>query len=122
MQRPCGTDPGTGFLLVGRPGRADAYSLVNAGTGRCADVLGLGDGDGVAVVQWECHDGDNQTFTLRPVAGVDGYLQIVAEHSGKCLDVAGISRDEGAPIEQYECHDAAAEAESGNQSWRLSEG
>ena len=122
VQRACGTDPATGFLLVAKPGRTDAFSLVDAGTGRCADVLGGSDADGVAVVQWICHGGDNQVFELRELPGSDGYVQIVAEHSGKCLDVAGQSRDEGAPIQQSECRDAATEAGYGDQSWKLTPG
>jgi hypothetical protein len=122
VQRTCGTDPATGFHLVAKPGRSDAFSLIDAGTGKCADVFGGADGDGVAVVQWPCHGGDNQVFELRELPGSDGYVQIVAEHSGKCLDVAGQSRDEGAPIQQFECRDAATEAGYGNQSWRLTPG
>jgi hypothetical protein len=124
LQRACGVDAATGFHLVLREGRSDAYALVDAATGKCADVYGAADDDGVAVVQWDCHYGDNQTFELRPVTGdrsSGGWVQIVAEHSGKCLDVANASRDEGAPIQQWECHDAASEAENGNQSWKLSD-
>ncbi|HYT10352.1 MAG TPA: RICIN domain-containing protein, partial [Mycobacteriales bacterium] len=122
VQRTCGTDPAAGFHLVAAGGRADAYALVDAGTGRCADVLGGGEGDSVPVVQWECHGADNQTFELRPVPGLDGYVQIVADHSGKCVDVTGASKDEGAPIQQYACHDPATEARMGNQAWRLTPG
>jgi hypothetical protein len=122
VQRTCGTDPATGFHLVAKPGRTDAFSLVDAGTGRCADVLGGSAADGVAVVQWTCHGGDNQVFELRELPGSAGFVQIVAEHSGKCLDVAGQSRDEGAPIQQFECRDAVTEAGYGNQSWKLTPG
>jgi Ricin-type beta-trefoil lectin domain-like len=123
VQRPCGVDRATAFRLVLREGRSDAYALVDTATGKCVDVAGAAGGDGAPVVQWDCHYGDNQTFELRPVTGVDGaggWVQIVAGHSGKCLDVANVSRDEGAPIQQWECHDAAGEAATGNQSWKLS--
>jgi hypothetical protein len=85
-------------------------------------VFGGSDADGVPVVQWTCHGGDNQVFELRQLAGSDGYVQVVAEHSGKCLDVVGQSRDEGAPIQQFECRDEATEAGYGNQSWKLTPG
>ncbi|HEX6756082.1 MAG TPA: RICIN domain-containing protein [Mycobacteriales bacterium] len=119
VQRPCGAGPDTGFHLLLKPGRTDAYSLVDARTGKCVDVLGANTGDGVPVVQWECTGGDNQTFELRPLPDGSGWAQVVAGHSGKCLDVAGVSRDENAPIQQYECHDAASEAQTGNQSFKL---
>jgi Na+-transporting methylmalonyl-CoA/oxaloacetate decarboxylase gamma subunit len=124
VQRTCGTDFGTGFLLVGadQPG---TYELVNAGTSRCVDVLNASMDDGAPVAQWDCNGGPNQTFQLRPLAdttGADtGYVQIVAAHSGKCLDVTNASADENAPIQQATCRDPVAEIDpaAGNQSWRF---
>jgi hypothetical protein len=126
VQRACGTDFGTGFLLVGaaQPG---LYELVNAGASRCADVLGASVDNGAPVVQWDCNGGPNETFQLRPLldaTGADsGYVQIVAAHSGKCLDVAGGATNEGAPVQQWDCQDptlALDPAAGGNQSWRFS--
>jgi len=125
VQRACGTDFGTGFLLVGaaQPG---LYVLVNAAASRCADVLGASVDNGAPVVQWDCSGAPNETFQLRPVldpTGVDtGYVQIVAAHSGKCLDVTGGATNEGAPVQQWDCHDPTTEADptaGGNQSWRF---
>jgi hypothetical protein len=126
VQRACGTDFGTGFLLVGaaQPG---LYELVNAGASRCADVLGASMDNGAPVVQWDCNGGPNETFQLRPLldaTGADsGYVQIVAAHSGKCLDVTGGATNEGAPVQQWDCQDptlALDPAAGGNQSWRFS--
>lgn len=124
VQRTCGTDLSTGFLLVAQPERPDSYALVDAGTSLCADVYGASVADGTPVVQWPCTGGPNQTFDLRALPDSEGYVQIVASHSGKCLDVTGISRDEGAPIQQYECRTPTAEADAGagNQSWRFTPG
>jgi Ricin-type beta-trefoil lectin domain-like len=124
VQRTCGTDFGTGFLLVGtdQPG---TYELVSAGTSRCADVLNSSMDDGAPVTQWDCNGGANQTFQLRPLTdttGADtGYVQIVAAHSGKCLDVAGASADENAPVQQATCRDPVAEIDpaAGDQSWHF---
>jgi hypothetical protein len=125
VQRACGTDFGTGFLLVGaaQPG---LYELVNAAASRCADVLGASVDNGAPVVQWDCSGAPNETFQLRPVldpTGADtGYVQIVAAHSGKCLDVIGGATNEGAPVQQWDCHDPTTEADptaGGNQSWRF---
>ena len=126
VQRACGTDFGTGFLLVGaaQPG---LYELVNAGASRCADVLDSSLDNGAPVVQWDCSGGPNETFQLRPLldpTGADsGYVQIVAAHSGKCLDVTGYATNEGAPVQQWDCQDptlALDPAAGGNQSWRFS--
>ena len=125
VQRACGTDFGTGFLLVStaQPG---LYELVNAGASRCADVLGASMDNGAPVVQWDCNGGPNETFQLRPLldpTGADsGYVQIVAAHSGKCLDVAGGATNDGAPVQQWDCQDpttALDPAAGGNQSWRF---
>ena len=125
VQRACGTDFGTGFLLVGaaQPG---LYELVNAAASRCADVLGASVDNGAPVVQGDCSGAPNETFQLRPVldpTGADtGYVQIVAAHSGKCLDVTGGATNEGAPVQQWDCHDPTTEADptaDGNQSWRF---
>jgi len=125
VQRACGTDFGTGFLLVGaaQPG---LYELVNVAASRCADVLGASVDNGAPVVQWDCSGTPNETFQLRPVldpTGADtGYVQIVAAHSGKCLDVTGGATNEGAPVQQWDCHDPTTEADptaGGNQSWRF---
>jgi hypothetical protein len=125
VQRACGTDFGTGFLLVAtaQPG---LYELVNVGASRCADVLGASVDNGAPVAQWDCNGGPNETFQLRPLldpTGADsGYVQIVAAHSGKCLDVTGGATNEGAPVQQWDCQDptiALDPAAGGNQSWRF---
>ena len=125
VQRACGADFGTGFLLVGaaQPG---LYELVNAGASRCADVLGSSMDNGAPVVQWDCTGAPNEIFQLRPLldpTGADsGYVQIVAAHSGKCLDVAGGATNEGAPVQQWDCQPptlALDPVAGGNQSWRF---
>ncbi|HEX8631992.1 MAG TPA: RICIN domain-containing protein, partial [Catenuloplanes sp.] len=57
--------------------------LVNAATGKCADVTGKSLVDGAALVQWSCGTGTNQQFQLRDAGS--GYVNIVARHSGKCV-------------------------------------
>jgi hypothetical protein len=124
VQRTCGTDFGTGFLLVAKD-QPGTYQLVSSATSLCVDVLNASTDDGAPVVQWDCNGGANQTFLLRPLtdtAGTDtGYVQIVAAHSGKCFDVTAISADQDAPIQQYTCRDPAAEIDpaAGNQSWQF---
>jgi hypothetical protein len=123
VQRACGTDFGTTFLLVAKD-QPDTYELVNAGSSLCADVYGASADNGAPVVQWDCNGGPNQTFQLRaladPTGAPTGYVQLVAAHSGKCLDVVGAAVADGTPVQQYDCRDAVAEAAMGNQSWAFS--
>lgn len=76
--------------------------LVAKHSGRCMDVYGASRDNGAAIIQWDCHSGDNQAWSLVP-AGND-YYKLVAKHSGKCLDVYGASRDNGARLIQWNCH------------------
>jgi len=122
VQRACGVDLGSSFLLVAKPDGTGSYELVDAASSKCVDVYGGSGDDGAPVVQWDCNGGGNQTFQLREVGA--GWVQVVAVHSGKCLDVTSGSRDEGALIQQYGCRDAVTENDpgAGNQSWRFSPG
>lgn len=76
--------------------------LVAKHSGRCMDVYGGSRDNGAAIIQWDCHNGDNQAWSLVPVGG--DYYKLVAAHSGKCLDVYGASRDNGARLIQSDCH------------------
>jgi N-acetylmuramoyl-L-alanine amidase len=76
--------------------------LVAKHSGRCMDVYGASRDNGAAIIQWDCHNGDNQAWSLVP-AGND-YYKLIAKHSGKCLDVYGASRDNGARLIQWDCH------------------
>lgn len=79
------------------------YSRLTAKhSGRCMDVCGASRDSGAAVIQWDCHNGDNQAWNLVPVG--NDYYKLVAKHSGKCLDVYGASRDNGARLIQWDCH------------------
>ena len=64
-----------------------------------------------ASVLYPATGGDNQVWTLEPVA--DGYVRIVARHSGKAMDVECASTDDGAGVVQYTPHGNA------NQQWLL---
>jgi N-acetylmuramoyl-L-alanine amidase len=75
--------------------------LVARHSGRCMDVTGGSRNNGAVILQWDCHSGDNQAWSLVPAGS---YFKLVAKHSGKCLDVYGGSRDNGARIIQWDCH------------------
>ena len=67
--------------------------------------------NGAHVIQWDCHGGANQQWTLRPYS--DGSVAIVSVHSGKCLDVTDWSQSDGTPLQQWDCHGGA------NQRFRI---
>ncbi len=87
------------------------YLLVARHSGKCLDVNGASLDDLASIIQWDCHEGDNQQWSVEPAG--DGYYHIRARHSGKGLDVSGASLDDGAPVIQYAPHGGD------NQQWRL---
>ena len=96
-------------------------TVVSQQTGKCLDINGVSTADGAAVIQWTCHSGTNQQFTLRKVtyAGNDSHdYQLVARHSGKCVDVSGVSTAAGARVHQWTCN-PVGQGTPLNQTWRL---
>ena len=76
-------------MLSSASGQTPGFTLLIAShSGGCVDVSGESLDDGASIIQWQCHNGDNQQWRLEVVA--DGYSRIVSRHSGKCLDVSGI--------------------------------
>jgi uncharacterized protein (DUF1800 family) len=98
-------------LQGGGPLLSGNYQLVARHSGKCLDVSGASPDAGAPVIQWECHNGDNQQWSLKPLS--DGYYQLVARHSGMALAVAGASLDDGAPVVQW------TPGASENQQWTL---
>jgi hypothetical protein len=84
-------------------------TLVAAHSGQCMDVAGVSQEPGAPVIQWPCHGGPNQLWSL---GGSQGSALVVT-HSGQCMDVAGVSQEPGASIIQWPCHGGA------NQAWAL---
>jgi hypothetical protein len=88
----------------------DKMRLVSANAGAdkvCIDVEGGNSANGAGIVPWQCHDGDNQKFSMNTKQ------QIIAAHSGKCLDIEGANGADGARIIQWDCHDGP------NQKWNF---
>ena len=112
---PGPTDPGPTDPGPTDPGPTDpvrGVQLQAAHTGsKCLDVSGASSENGSALIQWQCHGGDNQVWSIEPAD--DGYSRVVAGNSGKCLDVSGVSTEDGAPVLQWQCHSGA------NQQWRV---
>jgi len=95
---------------VHTPTPSNVANFVAVHSGKCMDVSGGSRENGAAIIQWDCHGGDNQQWNLVPVGS---YYKLIARHSGKCLDVSGGSYDSGANIIQWDCHGGD------NQLWRL---
>ena len=111
----CSTPTSPFAFVVSSDGPTAAVRLVQLQAvhtdNKCLDVGGSSTENGSAVIQWQCHGGDNQVWNVEPAD--DGYWRMVARHSGKCLDVSGESTEDGAPVVQWQCHSGA------NQQWRI---
>lgn len=87
------------------------YRVTAKHSGKCLDVTGGSVGNGALVIQWDCHNGDNQQWKFIPISA--GYYKIIAKHSGKALDVFGgvFSAANGVVVEQWDYNGSA------NQMW-----
>ncbi|WP_218224434.1 RICIN domain-containing protein [Pseudomonas sp. PIC25] len=87
--------PATGALANG------TYSIKAKHSGKCLDVSGASTADGAALIQWTCHQANNQRWVLTALG--DGYYEVKSKHSGKCMDVTGASTANGARLQQLAC-------------------
>jgi Ricin-type beta-trefoil lectin domain/Domain of unknown function (DUF1929) len=86
------------------------YNIINQTTGRCLDVSGLSNADGVEIQQWDCWGGKNQAFAIDTNAS---WSTMKAVHSGKCVAVPASSKIDGSLIIQWACYNGA------EQLWSL---
>lgn len=91
-------------------GGGQTVDIVNRLSAKCVDVVGGSTADGAEIIQYDCHGGANQQWTLRDAGG--GYVQIVSAASGKCLDISGASTTDGARAILWTCGSGA------NQQWQ----
>jgi hypothetical protein len=82
---------------------AEAKPLVAKHSGKCLDVEGRAEAtqDGARILQWSCHGGADQNWTLRDMG--NGFVSMIAEHSNKCLEVIGGNPNNEALIQQATC-------------------
>ncbi|MBL4827428.1 MAG: glycosyl hydrolase 53 family protein [Spongiibacteraceae bacterium] len=105
------TDALDAFLEGAGGGSGDSVArLQSRSSGRCVDVYGGGGDDGADIIQWTCHENDNQQWTFEDMG--DDYFRLRVGHSGKCLDILGAGTADGDNIVQWSCH------ESWNQQWK----
>ncbi len=102
IQRLCSVLVLLGMSIFSQSATAQtSYSTVTAShSGKCADVEAGGWNTGDRVIQYACHNGDNQQWTL---AAYNGSYQMIVKRTGQCLSVAGDSSQAGAPVVQYPC-------------------
>jgi hypothetical protein len=103
---------------VGLGGIAQAASsfsttVVNQGNGNCADVPNGASTSALALIQWSCNSGSNQSFAFTAVSGSSNTYSIATVTSGSCIDIFGASSADNAAVIQYACHSGT------NQQFRL---
>lgn len=103
-----------GALVNGACQAASAYAAPTIGaitafhSGRCIDASGPG--NGAAALQWTCHGGTNQQWSVEALS--DGNVQLRDQRSSKCLMVNGASTSDGANVVINTCSGATG------QRWR----
>lgn len=116
--------PGDGSAILQLPcnGRAAQQWTLRRGTteirndasGKCLDVWGGVNGNGVAVTTWHCDGASQQRWRLAPRGRHT--FEIRSAATGRCLDVPNSSELSGVPVVQWACKG------SDNQAWTLSHG
>ena len=102
---------GEGLAMAAGAPPAAPGTIQSVATGKCLDVSRGSLSDGAAVIQYDCHDGANQSWRVAP--GAAGTVQLVNAKSGKCLAIQAGGARAGSLIEQATC------AASDGQVWRL---
>ena len=88
---------------VGETVKVKTGFLRAAHSNKCLDGND-GKTNGANVHQWDCHGGDNQKVSLKPVAGKKD-VYALAFPSNQCVDVTAASTQNGANIQLWECVD-----------------
>ncbi|GAB2627747.1 hypothetical protein Aab01nite_81400 [Paractinoplanes abujensis] len=98
---------GVGAVTMTNAFAATTGSLINAGSGRCLDVMDNSTADGAAVHIWDCIGTVNsQNWTIAD----NGQVQ----SQGKCLDVVANGSADGTLAHMWTCYDTVA-----TQKWTL---
>jgi hypothetical protein len=81
-------------------------------SGKCLDLEAGSKADGPVVIQYECHGGPNQQWSIEETSG--GGYRIVSHLSGKCVGIDRTFSGNSAPLLQSPCGSGATE-----QLWPL---
>jgi len=77
---------------------------------KCLDVFEASRQERADIVQFTCHGGPNQRWTIKELVppdvpfGVTGLHHITVLHTGMCMDVFNFSVDNKAKLIQFNCH------------------
>ncbi len=85
-----------------QPSTQGAYEIINVGSGKCLDVIGVSKSEGTALQQYDCNGNGsqaNQIWWFNQQS--DGSYEIVSVNSGLVIDVAGMSKSAGATVQQW---------------------
>src|SRR5258706_10253184 len=86
--------------IPGADAAITASTLVNSASGKCLDVNGNSNADGVVVQLWGCNGGANQRWTTTGA----GELQVTIAGVTKCLDASGGGTANGTRLIMWSCH------------------
>jgi hypothetical protein len=79
----------------------DQYLVVNLATGECLDAEKASRDDGARILQWTCHDGNNQHWLVR---GDPNTFALINVNSGMCATVEGDGK-----VRQHPCRAHASQ-------------
>jgi Ricin-type beta-trefoil lectin domain-like len=92
-------------VVFGQPAQAAGgyYSIVNYGSGKCAEVNRFGSplANGELVVQRTCDGSAVQQWA--PVDAGGGVYELVNAYSGMCMDVRNGANANSTPVQQWTC-------------------
>ncbi len=90
-----------------KDGASAKYSRIeNKYNGKCLDINEGGVNNGDALIQWSCHNGDNQLFSKKKYSYKnvsEDIMTLEVKHSLKCLDIPQGSAIAGIQPIQYDC-------------------
>jgi hypothetical protein len=111
---------GTGHAMPAGPPPAPLGTVQSLASGKCLDLPRGQTDDGTMVIQYDCHDGLNQKWTME-AAGDAGY-RIVSRMSGKCLGSDPASAAAGGHVVQSQCGSSSVQLwtlDGGNNAYVL---
>ncbi|MGW7547172.1 ricin-type beta-trefoil lectin domain protein [Streptomyces sp. NPDC054770] len=91
------TDHFDNLSVTANPPGNHAGILKGRQSGLCADVPGASRTNGTQVALWDCHGGDNQSWTLTPSG------QLTVYNGAKCLEAKGGATADGTAVQIGDC-------------------
>jgi hypothetical protein len=94
--------------------------IASAHSGKCIDLAAGSTADGGSVIQFTCHDRDNQRWHITRVVGSNA-VKIRSALTNRCLDIAEKSTRNGAAVHQWDCQDGLRNTDTseGSQLWNV---